>query len=62
MGDLNTLSFMDAWHSEPFRRLRRANLAEDVAGTVCEKCLAYDEGEPKPQPVTFMRRVEGAAM
>jgi len=46
---------MEAWHSEPFRRLRRANLTEDVAGTVCEKCLAYDECESKPQPVTLMR-------
>ena len=62
MGDLNTLSFMEAWHSEPFRRLRRANLTEGVAGTVCEKCLAYDECESKPQPVTLMRRAEGAPM
>jgi hypothetical protein len=50
MGDLNTLSFMEAWHSEPFRNLRRANLAEDVAGTVCEKCLAYDECETTAKP------------
>jgi Iron-sulfur cluster-binding domain len=62
MGDLNALSFMAAWHSEPFRALRRANLAEDVAGTVCEKCLAYDECDSKPQPVTLMRRSEGAPM
>ena len=53
---------MEAWRSEPFRRLRRANLTEDVAGTVCEKCLAYDESESKPQPVTLMRRAEGAPM
>ena len=25
------------------QRLRRANLAEDVRGTVCEKCIAYQE-------------------
>jgi hypothetical protein len=62
MGDLNAVSFMDAWHSAPFQALRRANLAEDVAGTVCEKCLAYDECESKPQPVTLMRRAEGAPM
>jgi hypothetical protein len=62
MGDLNRLSFVEAWHSEPFRALRRANLAEKVAGTVCEKCLAYDDGEPKPQPVTLMRQAEGAPM
>jgi hypothetical protein len=42
--------------------LRRANLAENVAGTVCQQCLAYDDGEPKPQPVTLMRRAEGAPM
>jgi len=62
MGDLNAVSFVEAWHSAPFRALRRANLAENVAGTVCEKCLAYDEGEPKPKPVTLMRRAEGAPM
>jgi hypothetical protein len=43
MGDLERDSFLDAWHSEPFQRLRRANLAEDVRGTVCEKCIAYQE-------------------
>jgi hypothetical protein len=59
MGDLNAASFMEAWHSEPFRLLRRANLAENVAGTVCEKCLAYEE-EPEAQPLAFMRQAEGA--
>ncbi len=43
MGDLIAGTFMDAWHSEPFQRLRRANLAEDVRGTPCEKCIAYDD-------------------
>jgi hypothetical protein len=43
MGDLTRMSFMQAWHSEPFQRLRRANLAEDVCGTVCEKCIAYED-------------------
>jgi len=60
MGDLNVLAFMEAWHSEPFRRLRRANLAENVAGTACEKCLAYEEGEPAVRPVTWLRKAEGA--
>lgn len=41
MGDLNKQSFMAAWHSEKFRELRRAHLAKDVAGTVCEACVAY---------------------
>jgi len=52
MGDLNALSFMEAWHSEPFQALRRANLAEDVRGTVCEKCIAYDDA-PAVHPITF---------
>lgn len=43
MGDLERESFMQAWHSRPFQQLRRANLAEDVCGTVCEKCIAYQE-------------------
>lgn len=43
MGDLERESFIEAWHSEPFQRLRRANLAEDVRGTVCEKCIAYQD-------------------
>jgi MoaA/NifB/PqqE/SkfB family radical SAM enzyme len=41
MGDLNTLSFMDAWNSAPFVKLRAAHLKRDVRGTVCEQCLAY---------------------
>lgn len=42
MGDLRSTGFLDAWHSAPFRRLRAANLAEDVRGTVCESCIAYE--------------------
>jgi hypothetical protein len=41
MGELNTQSFPAAWRSATFQRLRAANLAEDVRGTVCEKCIAY---------------------
>jgi len=41
MGDLNKLSFMDAWHSESFVKLRAAHLRKNVSGTVCENCLAY---------------------
>lgn len=41
MGDLNEQSFMDAWHSEAFQRLRAAHLAGDVSGTVCQECVAY---------------------
>lgn len=41
MGDLTTTPFMDAWNSPAFVALRRAHLAKDVSGTVCEKCVAY---------------------
>ena len=41
MGDLTRQSFMEAWHSETFRALRRAHLKRDVSGTVCEDCVAY---------------------
>ena len=42
MGDLNRMSFMQAWHGAPFQALRRANLEENVRGTACEKCIAYE--------------------
>jgi hypothetical protein len=41
MGDLNRQSFMEAWNSETFVKLRAAHLRKDVTGTVCEKCVAY---------------------
>jgi MoaA/NifB/PqqE/SkfB family radical SAM enzyme len=41
MGDLNRQSFMEAWNSEPFVKLRAAHLRKDVTGTVCENCVAY---------------------
>jgi MoaA/NifB/PqqE/SkfB family radical SAM enzyme len=41
MGDLTRQSFMDAWNSEPFVKLRAAHLKRDVRGTVCENCIAY---------------------
>ena len=43
MGDLTQTSFMQAWQGEKFQALRRANLREDVTGTVCEKCVAYED-------------------
>ncbi len=42
MGDLTKQSFMTAWNSEPFVRLREAHLRKDVRGTVCEQCIAYE--------------------
>ena len=41
MGDLNEVSFLDAWNSPEFVRLRQAHLRRDVRGTVCENCVAY---------------------
>ena len=41
MGDLNKVSFMDAWNSDAFVGLRAAHLRKDVRGTVCENCIAY---------------------
>lgn len=41
MGDLTKQSFMDAWHSPAFVRLREAHLRRDVSGTVCAQCIAY---------------------
>ena len=42
MGDLNHLTFMEAWHGLPFQALRKSHLQGDVSGTACEKCVAYD--------------------
>ena len=40
MGDLKQRSFMAAWHSPEFRRLRAAHLAGDVTATPCAGCVA----------------------
>jgi radical SAM protein with 4Fe4S-binding SPASM domain len=41
MGDLNKQTFMQAWGSPEFVKLREAHLRKDVKGTVCEQCVAY---------------------
>ena len=41
VGDLTKQHFMDAWNSDEFQRVRRAHLAKDVTGTVCQECVAY---------------------
>jgi radical SAM protein with 4Fe4S-binding SPASM domain len=41
MGDLTKHSFMEAWNSEAFVKLREAHLKRDVRGTICAKCIAY---------------------
>jgi MoaA/NifB/PqqE/SkfB family radical SAM enzyme len=39
-GDLNKMSFMQAWNSKEAQSLRDANLRKNVTGTACEKCIA----------------------
>lgn len=46
MGDLKKNSFMEIWHGEKFRALRRAHLALDVKNTVCDKCIIEKEKTP----------------
>lgn len=41
MGDLKKQKFMDIWHSEQFKSLRRAHLKKNVLGTVCQKCVLF---------------------
>ncbi len=41
MGDLKTSTFMEAWHSNKFQKLRRTHLEKDLSGTPCVKCVAY---------------------
>jgi len=41
VGDLTRQSFMDAWNSDAFLKIREAHLQEDLTGTVCQDCVAY---------------------
>lgn len=41
MADLTKHSFMEAWNSPAFVKLREAHLRKDVRNTVCEACIAY---------------------
>lgn len=58
MGDLNEMSFMEAWHSERFQALRAANLAKDVTGTACEKCIAYQDADPETPRAVNLKSAE----
>ena len=42
-GNLNEMSFVDAWHSNRFQALRAKHLTGDVRGTECEGCISYDK-------------------
>lgn len=39
VGNLLETPFMELWHSERFRDLRRRHIAEDVRNTRCESCI-----------------------
>lgn len=41
MGDLSCETFLEAWHGERFARLREAHLANDLSGTPCQGCTAW---------------------
>ena len=41
IGDLHKDSWMDIWHNDKFAKIREAHLKENLAGTVCEECVAY---------------------
>lgn len=41
MGNLNEMSFMEAWRSEKFQKLRKAHLKKEVRETVCGQCVAW---------------------
>lgn len=41
MGDLKESSFMEAWNSEVFQKLRYAHLNKNLKGSPCEHCVAY---------------------
>jgi MoaA/NifB/PqqE/SkfB family radical SAM enzyme len=43
VGDLNKQTFMQAWHSEEFQKLRQAHIDKNISGTKCEKCAMYGE-------------------
>ena len=41
IGNLHNDSWMDIWHNKDFTDIRKAHLAENLTGTVCEECVAY---------------------
>jgi hypothetical protein len=57
MGDLTTTPFLEAWNSAPFQKLRAANLAKDVTGTACEKCIAHETHDIDAPRVTDLELV-----
>jgi radical SAM protein with 4Fe4S-binding SPASM domain len=41
MGNLNQMTFLEAWNSFSFQKLRSAHIKEELKGTPCEQCVAY---------------------
>jgi MoaA/NifB/PqqE/SkfB family radical SAM enzyme len=41
MADLKKVSFIDAWHSKKFMKLREKHLEKDILETPCQNCKAY---------------------
>ena len=41
VGSLHENSFMEVWQNNYFQRVRKAHLAKDLTGTVCDECVAY---------------------
>jgi len=41
VGNLHDDSWMEIWHNDKFTEIRKAHLANDLSGTVCEQCVAY---------------------
>ena len=41
VGDLEDMSFVEAWHSASFQALRQHHLDGNVKGTACQSCIAY---------------------
>ena len=41
IGNLKDMTFMEAWHHPKFQEIRKAHLAQDLTGTVCQDCVAY---------------------
>jgi|WetSurSiteA1Bulk_404760.scaffolds.fasta_scaffold00273_4 hypothetical protein len=44
MGDFKTQSLKEIWYSDKFKELRRAHLAKNVKGTVCNECIDIQYG------------------
>jgi radical SAM protein with 4Fe4S-binding SPASM domain len=44
ISNLNKIPLKDAWYCDAMKRLRQAHMDRNLAGTVCEECLAGGGG------------------